>query len=78
MTTGGITGVTTGATGEAGDIIEVTTEGAGAGGDTEAEDGDLTLCRGGRMTGNMTSTTRTRSRAAPQTRGTRRIFWKVS
>ena len=55
----------TGATGEAGVItIEVTTEVIEAEEDIEVEAGDLITFQGGLMTGHMTSTTRTRSRAA--------------
>ena len=60
----------TGATGEAGAITtEVTTEATEAEEDIEVEAGDLITFQGGLMTGHMTSTTRTRSRAAPLTRG---------
>ena len=57
-------------TGEAGDITEVTTEEAtGVIGEViEGEEEEMTTFRGGLTTGNMTSTTRTRSPAAQQTR----------
>ena len=59
----------TGATGEAGDITEVTTEEAtGVGEVIEDGDGEMTTFRGGLMTGNMTSTIRTRSQVAQLTR----------
>ena len=59
----------TGATGEAGDITEVTTEEAtGVGEVIEDGDGEMTTFRGGLMTGNMTSTIRTKSPAAQLTR----------
>ena len=60
----------TGATGEAGDTTEDTTEEAtGVTGEViEVEDGGMTTFRGGLMTGNMTSTIRTRSPAAQLTR----------
>ena len=69
MTIEAITEVT-GDIGEAGDITEVTTEEAtGVIGEViEGEEEEMTTFRGGLMTGNMTSTTRTRSQAAQLTR----------
>ena len=59
----------TGDTEEAGDIIEVTTEEATGGEEViEDEEGEMTTFRGGLMTGNMTSTIRTKSPAAQLTR----------
>ena len=57
-------------TGEAGDTTEDTTEEATGvtGEDIEDEDGGMTTFRGGLMTGNMTSTIRTKSPAAQLTR----------
>ena len=60
-----------GATGEAGDTTEDTTEEAtGVTGEViEDEEEEMTTFRGGLMTGNMTSTIRTKSPAAQLTRG---------
>ena len=56
-------------TGEAGATTEVITEEAtGVGEVTEVEDGEMTTFQGGLMTGNTTSTIRTKSRAAQLTK----------